>query len=65
MNITQGVVNDLLPVYFSGEASNDTRSLVEDYFRENPEFERMARSAGMPLETLRAAQPLAADSEKE
>ena len=65
MNITQGVVNDLLPVYFSGEASNDTRSLVEDYFRENPEFERMARSAGMPLETLRAAQPVAADSEKE
>ena len=65
MNITQGVVTDLLPVYFSGEASNDTRSLVEDYFRENPEFERIARSAGMPLETLRAAQAVAADSEKE
>ena len=65
MNITRGVVTDLFPVYFSGEASNDTKSLVEDYFRENPDFERLARSAGTPLETLRAAPPAAADSEKE
>ena len=65
MNITQEVVTDLLPVYFSGEASRDTKSLVEEYFRENPDFERMARSAGTPLDTLRAAQPVAAGSEKE
>jgi len=65
MNITQEVVTDLLPVYFSGEASSDTKSLVEEYFRENPDFERMARSAGAPLETLRAASPRAAGAEKE
>lgn len=65
MNISREVVTDLLPVYFSGEASNDTKSLVEDYFRENPDFERLARSAGTPLETLRTTPPLAADSEKE
>jgi hypothetical protein len=65
MNIKRGVVTDLLPVYLSGEASNDTKSLVEDYFRENPDFERMARSAGTPLDTLRAASPVAAGSEKE
>ena len=65
MNITQEVVTDLLPVYFSGEASSDTKLLVEGYFHENPDFERMARSAGTPLETLRAAPPVAADSEKE
>jgi hypothetical protein len=65
MNITQEVVTDLLPVYFSGEASSDTKSLVEEYFRENPDFERMARSAGAPLETLRAASPVAAGAEKE
>ena len=65
MNITQEVVTDLLPVYFSGEASSDTKLLVEEYFRENPDFERMARSAGTPLETLRAAQPVTAGSEKE
>jgi hypothetical protein len=65
MNITPDVVADLLPVYFSGEASSDTKSLVEDYFTENPDFERMARIAGGPLETLRAALPVPADSEKE
>ena len=65
MNITREVVTDLLPIYFSGEASSDTKSLVEEYFRDNPDFERMARSAGTPLETLRTGPPVAADSEKE
>ena len=65
MNITRGVVTDLLPIYFSGEASSDTKSLVEEYFRDHPDFERVARSAGTPLETLRTAQPVAAGSEKE
>ena len=65
MNVTREVVTDLLPIYFSGEASSDTKSLVEEYFRENPDFERVARSAATPLETLRAAPPVAAGSEKE
>jgi len=65
MNITQEVVTDLLPIYFSGEASSDTKSLVEEYFRDNPGFERVARSAGTPLETLRAAPPVTAPAERE
>ena len=65
MNITREVVTDLLPVYFSGEASGDTKVLVEDYFRQDPDFERVARSAATPLETLRAAAPIAASQERE
>ena len=65
MNITQEVVTDLLPVYFSGEASRDTKLLVEEYFHKNPDFERMARSAGTPLETLRTSPPVTAGPEKE
>lgn len=65
MNLTREVVTDLLPVYFSGEASRDTKALVEDYFREHPDFEQIARSGGSPLETLGAASPIAAGSEKE
>ncbi|MGH9729410.1 MAG: hypothetical protein ACRD33_04185 [Candidatus Acidiferrales bacterium] len=62
MNVTREVVTDLLPVYFSGEASGDTKVLVEDYFRGDPDFERIARSAATPLETLKsAAWPGAAD----
>lgn len=65
MNVTREVVTDLLPIYFSGEASGDTKVLVEDYFRQDPDFERIARSGATPLETLRAAAPIAAGSEKE
>ena len=65
MNVTREVVTDLLPIYFAGEASGDTKMLVEDYFRQDPDFERIARNAATPLETLRAAVPLAASSEKE
>jgi hypothetical protein len=43
MNITQEVITDLLPVYFSGEASSDTRALVDSFFREHPDFEKLAR----------------------
>jgi len=65
MNVTREVVTDLLPIYFSDEASADTKVLVEEYFRQDPDFERIARRAAMSLETLRAAAPIAASSQKE
>jgi hypothetical protein len=51
MNVTRDVINDLLPSYFSGDASADTRGLVEEYFRQDPAFAR---------ETQRAAEALRA-----
>ncbi len=54
MKVEQDVVMDLLPVYFSGEASAATKALVEESFRENPEFERMARSANQSVELLKS-----------
>jgi hypothetical protein len=65
MNVTREVVTDLLPIYLSGEASGDTKVLVEDYFRQYPEFERMARNVATPLETLRSAAPVATSAERE
>jgi hypothetical protein len=65
MNVTREVVTDLLPIYFAGEASGDTTVLVEDYFRQDPDFERIARHAATPLETLRAARPIAPSAERE
>lgn len=55
MNVNRDVVIDLLPVYFSGEASESTRVLVEEYFREDPDLARIARSASKDVEVLRAA----------
>ncbi|HSP16850.1 MAG TPA: hypothetical protein VLV78_19040 [Thermoanaerobaculia bacterium] len=53
MNITRNVVTDLLPAYFSGEASEDTRSIVEEYFEQHPEFEREARRSAEGLDQIR------------
>ena len=38
MNVTREVILDLLPVYLSGEASPDTRTLVEEYIRQDAEL---------------------------
>jgi hypothetical protein len=43
MNVTRDVVTDLLPLYLSGDASVDSRALVEEFFRSDPEYEGMAR----------------------
>jgi anti-sigma factor RsiW len=38
MNITRDVITDLLPAYDAGEASADTRSLVDAYLAQDPVF---------------------------
>jgi len=65
MNVTRDVMTDLLPVYFSGEASEDTKRLVEEYFRANPDFERIARKAATPLENLLGTASFLSEAERE
>jgi hypothetical protein len=43
MNVTQEVVLDLLPLYLSGEGSPATRTLVEEYLKQDPEFAQRIR----------------------
>jgi anti-sigma factor RsiW len=43
MNITRDVVTDLWPLYESGEASADTRRLVEEFLKGDPELARRLR----------------------
>jgi hypothetical protein len=38
MKITRNVITDLLPVYLSGEASPDTKALIDEFLRTDPEF---------------------------
>jgi len=40
MKITRDVITDLLPAYFAGEASPDTRALIDDFLRGDPDFAR-------------------------
>jgi anti-sigma factor RsiW len=69
MKVTRDVITDLLPLYASGEASADTRALVDDYLRANPDFAATVNAAaedrtdalltassnGLPESTERAA----------
>lgn len=43
MLITDNVIRDLVPLYFDGEASADSRALVEKWFATDPDFARSAR----------------------
>ncbi len=45
MNVTRDVVKDLLTVYSAGEASSDTRALVEAWLRSDPELARQVEQA--------------------
>ena len=43
MKITREVIPDLLPAYLSKEASADTRALVEEFFKQDPEFAALVK----------------------
>ena len=45
MSITDNVVRDLLPLVHAGEASADTRALVEAYLTSHPELAEESRRA--------------------
>jgi hypothetical protein len=44
MNVTREVVTDLWPAYAAGEASADTRTLVDEFLRQDPEFARLVQN---------------------
>ena len=43
MEITRNVIIDLLPLYLSNEASEDTNALVREYLETDPELAGMAK----------------------
>jgi anti-sigma factor RsiW len=45
MEITRDIIEDLLTVYLAGEASSDTRALIEDRLRTDPDLARRVEQA--------------------
>jgi hypothetical protein len=67
MTISRNVILDLLPLYLAGEASEDTRALLEQYLRDNPEFAATVRDRAEKTTALLAsmqAPPPPPDHEK-
>jgi hypothetical protein len=56
MELSPDVMKDLMVVYLSGEASADTRALVEDYARHHPEYARLLDASAKEL-PVEAAEP--------
>ena len=52
--VTEDLVRDLLPLYFDGEASADSRAVVEAWFASRPEFARAARREAEAIGALGA-----------
>jgi hypothetical protein len=64
MSLPREVMDDLLTIYLAGEGSPATRSLVEEYAREHPDYERLMRTAAaVAAASLRGKAP--ADHELE
>lgn len=43
MTITRDVILDMLPLYFAGQVSADTKALVDDFLKRDPDFARMSQ----------------------
>ena len=56
MNITRDIIIDLWPVYLSGEASTDTRALVEEFLQQDTELARLLQEQSQ-AELLKSAIP--------
>ncbi len=48
MIVTKDVIEDLIPVYLAGEASADTRTLVDEFVKAHPEMLDALQSADLP-----------------
>jgi hypothetical protein len=59
-NITRDIIADLYPLYLSGDASPDSRRIVETFLNEDPEFALSLTEAGTEAGTETGRDPLAA-----
>lgn len=58
MRVTRDVILDLWPVYESGAASDDTRTLVEEFLGGDPEFARRIRAGEEKMSEVLMAVPV-------
>jgi hypothetical protein len=61
--ITRAIITDLYPLYVAGEASGDTRQLVEEFLAKDPEFARLLTEGGRSSLAVYPPPELPADHE--
>jgi hypothetical protein len=63
VNISRDIVKDLIPVYLAGDASADTRAVVESYLKTDPELASDVRAARDTSLGLPATRPPTAEKQ--
>jgi len=63
MTVTRDVILDLLPMYSAGQVSADTRALVDEFLKTDPDFTRMSERFDAVLASRRP-QPEEAAAER-
>jgi hypothetical protein len=63
MSVSRKVILDLLPLYIAGEASEDTRILIDEYLANDPELADLARK--MATKELPGESPVPLNKENE
>ena len=62
-NVTRDVIEDLLPLYVTKEASRGTCTLVEAFLKQDPELARLASGMASSLPAERTPKLLGEDAE--
>ncbi len=62
MKITRDVISDLWPLYESGEASEDTRQLIDEFLEQDDGFARLLRESAGPIQ-MQELPPLSPERE--
>jgi anti-sigma factor RsiW len=63
MKVTRDVILDLLPVYLAGEASQDSRELVEAHLAADPQLAKLAERAATQQRLEEVDVPLTVEDE--
>ncbi len=59
MNVTRSVIVDLLPLYAAGEASPDSRALVENFLAKDEELQQLVKKlSNLPLPATSGNEPM-------
>ena len=65
MEITRNVILDLLPLYLAGEASDDSRALIERYLETDPALAKIAEQSAETALTEEIPVPLTTEDQME
>ena len=63
--IPQHLILDLLPLYLAKEVSEETRSLIEEYLRTDPQLTKLAEQASRSTSLQEIPAPLKKETEME